>query len=92
MIHVTSTAHCAEKIVSARLCAGSTSAERVGQGEVDGVTCRVTCNMVAARLGLVSRGHTPFRKRGKGSGNFCYSSLLPRTVECVPITAQYSVT
>ena len=31
---------------------------------------------------LVSRGHTPFRKRGKGSGNFFYSSLLPRTVEC----------
>ena len=31
---------------------------------------------------LVSRGHTPFRKRGKGSGNFRYSSLLPRTVEC----------
>ena len=31
---------------------------------------------------LVSRGHTPFRKRGKGFGNFRYSSLLPRTVEC----------
>ena len=31
---------------------------------------------------LVSRGHTPFCKRGKGSGNFFYSSLLPRTVEC----------
>ena len=31
---------------------------------------------------LVSRGHTPFRKRGKGSGNFRYSSLRPRTVEC----------
>ena len=30
------TAHCAEKIVSARLCAGSASAERVGQGEVGG--------------------------------------------------------
>ena len=41
---------------------------------------------------LVSRGHTPFRKRGKGSGNFRYSSLLPRTVECGPITAHYSVT
>ena len=31
---------------------------------------------------LVLRGHTPFCKRGKGSGNFFYSSLLPRTVEC----------
>ena len=24
-------------------CAGSVSTERVGQGEVDGITCRVTC-------------------------------------------------
>ena len=31
---------------------------------------------------VVSHGHTPFRKRGKGSGNFFYSSLLPCTVEC----------
>ena len=30
------TAHCAEKIVSVRLRAGSASAERVGQGEVGG--------------------------------------------------------
>ena len=37
------TAHCAEKIVSAHLCAGSASAERVGQGEVGGVTHRVLC-------------------------------------------------
>ena len=37
------TAHCAEKIVSARLRAGSASAERVGQGEVGGVTGRVLC-------------------------------------------------
>ena len=29
---------------------------------------------------LVSRGHTPFRKRGKGSGNFRYTSLLPRNL------------
>ena len=35
--------HCAEKIVSARLRAGSASAERVGQGEVGRVTRRVTC-------------------------------------------------
>ena len=32
---------------------------------------------------LVSRGHTPFCKRGKGSGNFFYSSLLHRSVQCV---------
>ena len=31
------TAHCAEKIVSAHLRAGSASAERVGQGKVGGV-------------------------------------------------------
>ena len=31
---------------------------------------------------IVLCGHTLFRKRGKGSGNFFYSSLLPRTVEC----------
>ena len=37
------TAHCAEKIVSACLRAGSASAERVGQGEVGGVTGRVLC-------------------------------------------------
>ena len=36
------TAHCAEKIVSARYAHGSASAERVGQGEM---------HMVAARLG-----------------------------------------
>ena len=35
--------HCAEKIVSACWCAGSASAERVGQGEVGGVTRRVLC-------------------------------------------------
>ena len=34
--------HCAEKMVSAHLRAGSASAERVGQGEVGGVTRRVT--------------------------------------------------
>ena len=37
------TAYCAEKIVSVCLRAGSASPERVGQGEVGGVTCRVTC-------------------------------------------------
>ena len=37
------TAHCAERIVSACLRAGSTSAKRVGQGEVGGVTGRVLC-------------------------------------------------
>ena len=35
--------HCAEKIVSARLRTGSVLAEKVGQGEVGGVTHRVTC-------------------------------------------------
>ena len=35
--------HCAEKMVSAHLRAGSASAERVGQGEVGGVIRRVTC-------------------------------------------------
>ena len=35
--------HCTEKIVSERLHAGSASAEKVGQGEVGGVTRRVTC-------------------------------------------------
>ena len=37
------TAHCAERIVSARLRTGSALAERVGQGEMGGVTCRVLC-------------------------------------------------
>ena len=48
------TAHCTEKIVSAHLHAGSVSAERVGQGEVGGVTGRVqgAVHMVAARLGF----------------------------------------
>ena len=30
--------------------------------------------------------------QGKGSVTWPKSSLLPRTVECIPITAQYSVT
>ena len=51
-----------------------------------------TLDHLTAEISLVSRGHTPFCKRGKGSGNFRYSSLLPRTVECGPITAHYSVT
>ena len=37
-LHHTSTAHCIEKTVSACLSAGSTSADRVGQEEVGGVT------------------------------------------------------
>ena len=37
------TSQCAEKIVSARLHTGSSLAERVGQGEVSGVTGRVLC-------------------------------------------------
>ena len=52
------TAHCAEKIVSARLRAGSASAERVGQGGVGGTGGGgwghrwVAVHMVAARLGF----------------------------------------
>ena len=46
------TAHCAEKIVSARLRAGSASAERVGQGEVGGVTGRVLCKWWLLGLAL----------------------------------------
>ena len=46
------TAHCAEKIVSAHLRAGSASAERVGQGEVGGVTCRVLCTWWLLGLAL----------------------------------------
>ena len=46
------TAHCAEKIVSARLRAGSASAERVGQGEVGEVTGRVLCTWWLLGLAL----------------------------------------
>lgn len=44
----------AEKIVSARLCPGSVSAERVEQGEVGGVTHRVLCTWQL--LGLAVKG------------------------------------
>ena len=30
----------------------------------------------------LSRGHTMFHKRGKGSGNFFYSSLFHCSVQC----------
>ena len=46
------TAHCAEKIVSARLHTGSASAERVGQGAVGGVTGRVLCTWWLLGLAL----------------------------------------
>ena len=46
--------HCIEKIVSVRLRAGSASAEKVGQGEVGGVTRRVLCTWEL--LGLVVKG------------------------------------
>ena len=46
------TAHCAEKIVSARLRTGSASAERVGQGEVGGVIGRVVCTWWLPGLAL----------------------------------------
>ena len=45
------TVHCAEKTVSARLYAGSASAESVREGEVGGVNRRVTCTWWL--LGLV---------------------------------------
>ena len=48
------TVHCIEKIVSARLRAGSASAERVGQGEESGVTHRVTYTWWL--LGLALKG------------------------------------
>jgi len=51
-LHVYHTAHCAEKIVSARLRAGSASAERVGQGEVGGVIHRVLCTWWLLGLAL----------------------------------------
>ena len=55
------TAHCAEKIVSAHLHAGSVSAERVGQVEVGGVIGRVLCTwwllgLALKRPWLVPRG------------------------------------
>ena len=37
------TVHCTEKTVSTRLRVGSASAEMMGQGDVGGVNCRVTC-------------------------------------------------
>ena len=46
------TSHYAEKIVSVHLCAGSASAERVGQGEVGGVTGRVLCTWWLLGLAL----------------------------------------
>ena len=38
-------------------------------------TAKIFCNL---QYYSVSHGHTPFRKRGKGSGNFCCSRLLHR--------------
>ena len=46
------TVHCAEKIVSARLRAGSASAVRVGQGEVGGVTGGMLCTWWLLGLAL----------------------------------------
>ena len=47
-------AHCTEKTVSALWNAGSASAERVGQGEVGGVTHRVLCTWQL--LGMAVKG------------------------------------
>ena len=44
--------HCSEKIVFAQLHTGFASAEKMGQGEICGVTRRVLCmHMVASRFG-----------------------------------------
>ena len=51
--------YCAEKNVSARLCAGSASAQMVGQEEVGGVTCRVLCSWWLLGLGLKGPGLGP---------------------------------
>ena len=51
------TAHCAEKIVSAL---GSASVERVGQGEVGGVTRRVTCTWWLLGLAVKARQLLPW--------------------------------
>ena len=63
---VTSYAHHAEKTVSVHYTRGSVWAERVGQGEVGGATCRVTCTWwllgLAVKvpwLGLVSCPGSP---------------------------------
>ena len=46
--------HCTENLVSVRWCAGSASAERVGQGEVGRVIYRVLCTRQL--LGLAVKG------------------------------------
>ena len=71
-------------------CNSRHAEERAGPSSTDQAFSIASCNSRHAlspravhppTSPLVSRGHTPFRKRGKGSGNF-YSSLLPCTVEC----------
>ena len=49
------TAHCAEMMVSMCLHVGRPSVDRVGQGEVAGVTCKVTCTWWL--LGMALKGH-----------------------------------
>ena len=71
------TAHCAEKIVSVRLCTGSVSEERVGWGGGGGRWGHLQgdIHMMGARLGferamVVLCGHTLFCKGGKGLVTF----------------------
>ena len=45
----------------------------------------------SSRPNHVSRGHTPFHKRGKGSGNFFYSSLLRRSIQGFAESLQHSL-
>ena len=74
------TAHCAEKIVSARLRTGSVSAERVGEGEVGGVTGRVLCTwwllgLALKRPLLVPGGQPHTLTAWTGLENTIYSHL-----------------
>ena len=50
------TAHCAEKIVSARLCSGSASGERVGQDEVGGINPQGDMHMHMVAAGWHAHG------------------------------------
>ena len=67
------TVHCAEKMVSARLCVGSVSAERMGQGEVGGVFRRVLCTwqllgLAVKRPWLAPGMQVNMRQESKGQG------------------------
>ena len=74
------TAHCAEKLVSASLCTGSASAERVEQGEVGGVIRRVLytwwlLGLALKRPWLASGGPPHTLTAWTGLENTSYSHL-----------------